>query len=550
MESRGRAASGPWSVLIVDDEAEAVEAIVKTVRWDILGVGRIETAYSSFQARQIFDRAPVDLLLCDIEMPQGSGLDLLGWVRERYPETACVFVTCHAEFRYAKEALRLGSLDYLLKPVPYAELEKAMAGAFERIAAARRSRVDERDALMWKDSRGKMLADFWREYLAGGIAGDEGELLHRAISLGAPADFASAGIACGLVKLRQVPRGVSGERGAVLSILAGDLVREVFSATLQATVIRSSDTETLVLLPLGGAPEVGKSSLWLAASKVVDLARQRLDCSVACYLGLAPSLGALRALFSELRGLDKENVTEEEGLFSAEDSRRKRERRASLAELPEMRTWAAALAEGREEVVTAGVETFLRAKSASGQMSADLLRHFRQDFLQSSYAALKSSGIRAHRVFANEESEALFVKATGSVVATESWVSFVARKVKEAILEDKNRGDPVERAKRAIMRNLSGELTRESVAEQVGLNPDYLNRLFRASAGLSLMEWAVERKLDYAYELLRDTAMSVSDVALQVGYSNFSHFASIFKKRFSANPSEIRAKSDVPSVSR
>lgn len=113
-----------YQILIVDDEVHAVKGIRSGMDWNRLGITAVFTAYTVRQAKELFEREHIDIMLCDIEMPQASGLELTKWVRERYPKTETIFLTCHADFKYAKQALQLGSLDYILKPVPFAELEK------------------------------------------------------------------------------------------------------------------------------------------------------------------------------------------------------------------------------------------------------------------------------------------------------------------------------------------------------------------------------------------------------------------------------------------
>ena len=82
----------------------------------------------------------VDIVLTDIEMPEGSGLELIRWVKENKPEIACIFYTCHAEFSYAQEALRLGAVDYLLKPIPYDELEEILRKTIEMLKQSKQRR--------------------------------------------------------------------------------------------------------------------------------------------------------------------------------------------------------------------------------------------------------------------------------------------------------------------------------------------------------------------------------------------------------------------------
>ena len=82
------------NILIVDDEIRAVQALVRRMPWKEYGFEDPFTAYSMAQAKDVFSTCHVDLMLSDIEMPQGSGLELFEWVKSFYPKTECIFVTC------------------------------------------------------------------------------------------------------------------------------------------------------------------------------------------------------------------------------------------------------------------------------------------------------------------------------------------------------------------------------------------------------------------------------------------------------------------------
>lgn len=79
------------SILIVDDDKLVVEKLVEGVNWKQLGIGIVLTAYNIRQAKEILEEARVDILLSDIEMPQGSGLELLEWVRNKEIPVECIF---------------------------------------------------------------------------------------------------------------------------------------------------------------------------------------------------------------------------------------------------------------------------------------------------------------------------------------------------------------------------------------------------------------------------------------------------------------------------
>lgn len=112
-----------FHVLITDDEELALLGLEEGVDWEGLKVDKVYKCHSKDTAIRMMKMYPVDIIITDIEMPNGNGLELIKWVKDNKPEMKSVFYTGHAEFTYAQEALRLGVEDYLLKPIPYDQLE-------------------------------------------------------------------------------------------------------------------------------------------------------------------------------------------------------------------------------------------------------------------------------------------------------------------------------------------------------------------------------------------------------------------------------------------
>ncbi len=121
------------TLLIVDDEILAVQGILDDVPWDELPYDKVLTANSYSQAVNLFMEQEIQVLLCDIEMPFGSGMDLVRWVKEHHPDTECIFLTCHDSFKFAQEAVRLQCLGYILKPADTEELMEYLQKAGEKI---------------------------------------------------------------------------------------------------------------------------------------------------------------------------------------------------------------------------------------------------------------------------------------------------------------------------------------------------------------------------------------------------------------------------------
>lgn len=127
-----------YHILLVDDEEFALRGIEKGIDWDGIGITKVFKAHRKETAIRMLEDYEVDIVLTDIEMPEGSGIELIRWLKENQPQVISIFYTCHADFSFAQEAVRLGAFNYLLKPIPYAELEEILIKAIREAEEQRR----------------------------------------------------------------------------------------------------------------------------------------------------------------------------------------------------------------------------------------------------------------------------------------------------------------------------------------------------------------------------------------------------------------------------
>lgn len=124
--------------LLVDDEPIVRKGLIHIMPWERYGFRIAADADSGDKALEWLSREPFDLLVTDLTMPGMTGFQLIQETRKRYPELSIVILTCHQDFQYVQEALRMGALDYIVKT----ELEdEKLDGIFERISASLRDKA-------------------------------------------------------------------------------------------------------------------------------------------------------------------------------------------------------------------------------------------------------------------------------------------------------------------------------------------------------------------------------------------------------------------------
>ena len=134
--------------IIIDDEAVAAAALKRRIKWEKYDIDEVMMAQSMRQATEMMQAQHADLMLCDVEMPGGSGLELYEWVRTYSPETECIFVSCHPEYEYVRKALTMGSMDYVLKPVDYEEMDRILIQAKLRIEGRKNAQAYQSGAVV------------------------------------------------------------------------------------------------------------------------------------------------------------------------------------------------------------------------------------------------------------------------------------------------------------------------------------------------------------------------------------------------------------------
>lgn len=130
-------------MLIVDDEAE-IRSGLRYLDWTSVGVTVAAECEHGLEACQWLEQHAVDLILTDIRMPVMNGVELAEHAAKRYPHVKTVVLSGYSDFELARDSMRHGTLDYLLKPVNPDELLSVIAAAVETLRREDRQREDRK----------------------------------------------------------------------------------------------------------------------------------------------------------------------------------------------------------------------------------------------------------------------------------------------------------------------------------------------------------------------------------------------------------------------
>ncbi|WP_391573705.1 response regulator [Cohnella sp.] len=524
-------------LLIVDDERIAVEGLKSGVDWSGIGITRLFEAYDPEQAKDIFRNETIDILLCDIEMPQGTGLELLKWVRQHYPRTETIFLTCHADFQYAKQAMQLGSLDYLLKPIPYLELTEAVQKAMRKLDQDNRLNEFSQYGKYWVKHQPLIVEKFWTDILNQSIPGDAAAVKKAAEERNIPFSRELTFVPV-FIHIRRWDKEISLRDEKVLEYAVRKSAEELLVNDLENGLLVSLGGGCLLALVSGESDVAAEDRLREACEKFVDAGRDFFYAGVSCYIGDSAQAHQMAVMYARLRRLDANNVAYDRGVFSLHDPQA-----SGIGHLPpDMSMWSVLLKEAKRAELSKAVEEYLKQGAASGQLNFDTLSQFVQDFQQMVYYTLQVKGIQAHQLFGDRRSTELIAASMRSAADSLNWLRHMGDKAIGIIADIDQSQSVVDKVKAYIRENLDKDISREDIANSVYLNPDYLTRIFKKETGLSISDYLLHQRLEIAAGLLVNTEMSVSSIAGKIGYANFSHFSRMFKKVMQLNPVEYRSK--------
>jgi len=104
-------------ILIVDDDRNLCQCLLKLINWSELDCKEPAIAYNGAIAWEMINKQHYDLIICDLNMPVIGGAELCRMIKEKYPDTDTVFLSAHEDFEIARQALQYGVADYILKPI-------------------------------------------------------------------------------------------------------------------------------------------------------------------------------------------------------------------------------------------------------------------------------------------------------------------------------------------------------------------------------------------------------------------------------------------------
>lgn len=528
----------PLTVLVVDDELPLREEL-RLFPWHDSFAELVGEAENGEEALQLCRKLRPDVVITDITMPVMDGMDLFRRIREEFPLTQVVLLTCHSDFAYAKEALKLGALEYLIKvSLLDSELQQALDKARDAIQREHNHRRNEMDRYRWELTR--LLSLYGKE--------QNREVLLSSIS----ATVRSWDITWPMRIARMHVNVSPQEEMFVHRELQALLCEWEISHTKDSSYrrwIAIGPSDYLLIHPTEVVPaqqihtkrQLTKTKQWLEQLQSALEARTSYLSEIAnLYMVLGPDVHSVGELPSamECTKLPAAALFYDAGgsVYEITADERPERMQGSLT------TLNAAMEEDLAKL--AG----LLRQAASDKTS--LVQFYLEPLsewasrVRPEPAVLKKWMISLQKVWIGDRDRILQTEAVQKLQSSRTLAEFVSVLIRE--VESRAGSDPkkyrkeVAQAVRLITKHIAEPITLTWAAEQVGLSSFYLSRLFREEVGESFNEYVTRQRIDKAIVLLQTTNLKVYEVAEQIGIPSYRYFSVLFRNRTGVSPTEYK----------
>lgn len=535
-------------VFLVEDEMVIRRGIKNSIDWEKEGYIFCGEASDGELAYPMIIKEKPDILITDIRMPFMDGLELCKLVKKELPNIKILILSGYDEFDYAKEAIRLGVTEHLLKPISSGKLLEALNGVSESI----RREKEDKDLVRkymeeMRENTEHEKQKFFEQMIAGNLS------MADALETGKKYEMS---LSAGMYNLLLF-RFTLGEENRKSGELLGEAEYAIEKLTerLEYVFEFQRGVEGWAFLLMADNEEQMSERVKELSKDLEEIMKNY--STIAYFGGIGQPVARLRELeesFREAeRALAARFTMELNRIISVDDIRMAQNvdtlddiEITSFGEIEKTRTMLEKfLNNGVEDEIDEFVDVYINELPEENLKSVLM----RQYIIMDAYIVMMSfcekiEGIEGEMQAQSEELKNS-MKTIQTVEEIKNYIRMLLKKIigVRDTISGRRYSDIIEIAKDQIRKTyMSDEISLNTVAAEVGMSPSYFSSIFSKEMGKTFVEYLTEIRMDRAKELLMCSSMKTSEIGYEVGYKDPHYFSYIFKKTQNCTPKEFRAR--------
>lgn len=528
-------------LMIVDDEAVIRNGISSIVDWPGLG---IEVVGEAANGRDALNRALLlrpDIVITDIKMPLISGLDFARELLKKRPDTRIVLLTGYSDFSYMQQAIQMGAVDYLLKPVQVNDLEKLMRRLCGEIRAQKEYKLRQiaTQQVLARNlpvMRGVCLLDFMAGRITAEAFRRDAEGLQ--IPLAGPRHIAVSLDIDDWVHTASAAGGHSLARYSVLNI-AEELLGEI-GGTAFGYQLAESSLLGLVCLEHGEPEDIME-----ACRQIQFYTHRFFHFTVTAAVG--PCAGTMEQLRLSLRNahdaLDRKVYTGKNQVIFAGELPRAQDGQIVLLAQQDEEALQEALSMNKNMAAQKKLDEIFQGYFSGGAYTGKAVRQFGIVLLLLALRVLADAQIPPEEAFGRGAHIVEEIERYETLDEIRLFVKNIYARTIRAL--DGRNGSSYRHIVRDSMAYVQAHYTENiqvsDVAAAVYVTPNYFSKIFKQETGENFTEWLNKFRIKKAKELiLQEPGSRVYEIAAKVGFNDYKYFSFIFKKYTGYTPGTFK----------
>lgn len=535
-------------VFLVEDEMVIRRGIKNSIDWEKEGYIFCGEASDGELAYPMIIKEKPDILITDIRMPFMDGLELCKLVKKELPNIKILILSGYDEFDYAKEAIRLGVTEYLLKPISSGKLLEALNGVSESI----RREKEDKDLVRkymeeMRENTEHEKQKFFEQMIAGNLS------MADALETGKKYEM---NLSAGMYNLLLFCFTLGEENRKSRELLGeAEYAIEKLTERLEYVFEFQRGVEGWAFLLMADNEEQMSERVKELSKDLEEIMKNY--STIAYFGGIGQPVARLRELeesFREAeRALAARFTMELNRIISVEDIRMAQNvdtlddiEITSFGEIEKTRTMLEKfLNNGAEDEIDEFVDVYINELPEENLKSVLM----RQYIIMDAYIVMMSFCEKIEGIEGEMQAQSEELKNSMKTIQTlEEIKNYIRMLLKKIIgvrdtISGRRYSDIIEIAKDQIRKTyMSDEISLNTIAAEVGMSPSYFSSIFSKEMGKTFVEYLTEIRMDRAKELLMCSSMKTSEIGYEVGYKDPHYFSYIFKKTQNCTPKEFRAR--------
>jgi two-component system response regulator YesN len=479
-------------------------------------------------------------------MPQGTGLDLLSWIREKGYDIQTIFLTNYADFSYAQKAIELQSLEYYLKPIAFDKLTLILQKAIEKVHLTQQAKKDASIANTWEETKANISHHFWDAYIKHGENYTKQVLFTHLKNNHLPYKTSDQFI---IILFDLFPYTLSEKNEIIYNFSTEKKLFSGFETAFKANFCDVISTYDILL------EANNKSAQFIAIincsehmfnerllklkytyDKLISAVKQQLNSSLSCYIGVPCTFENFHFILKHLQEMNEDIIDCRNRVFCLNTYTPV----LSDYQEPNLVMLDKHLSIGNRSLFVDTCHDYILALSKADKLNYKVMTSFRFDITQLIFSFLKENGISAHKLLPGTTNDLLMENSARSIEDMIMYITFLVNTAIGYAEFSTSQKSVASIICDFIDVHYAEDINRNSLAEIVYLDQDYTARLFKKEKGISLGNYIIQKRVTIAKDLLMNTDLPVNLISDKVGYGNYSYFTKLFKKETGYTPVDYR----------